>query len=105
MPNTTDQITVDPQGQSMVVDILDSYGNSVTCYTSLHGSSAFTLPVTITTPTTFFLTVGGNYSVSAKVGGSEIAGAAGQRAAVQAAKGVPVTVTPVLDQIEELAKA
>lgn len=104
MPRTTDSITVDPQGQSMVVDIFDMDGVSITCYTARAGSSAFTLPTTITEETSFFLTAGGYYDVSVKFGSAEIAGTAGTKARVQAAQGAPVRVTPVLDRLEELAR-
>lgn len=103
MSNAVEQIIVDPSGVSMVVDIFDKYGNSTTTYTDVTGATPRSLPLTISTPTGFFLRYGGDYTVSAKVNGVEIAGPRNNTLTVPVADRVPVTVTPTVQDLEVLA--
>lgn len=102
MPATTDLIVVDPNGLTLTVDITDRFDVSVTAYTASGGSSAHTLPLEIDEPTEFHLTAPGEYTVSAKIFNTEIAGDT-----VTARHGVPVTVTPSIgpDRVAAIATA
>lgn len=100
MPATKNVVVIDPQGQALTVDILDSHSVSVTAYTASGGSTAHTLPLAITTKTSFHLTDGGEFTVSAKYAGVEIAGQV-----VSARGGVPVEVKPVFGVSESAVLA
>jgi hypothetical protein len=86
MPATPNKLTVDPQGVSVTVDIKDSYGTSITCYTASGGASTHSLPLAISVLTDFFITANGSYTVSIKFAGIEICGE------VVPLSGVPHTV-------------
>lgn len=73
MPATPNKLTIDPQGLSVTVDILDVYAVSQTTYTASGGASTHTLPLAISGVTDFFLTNSGVFTVSAKFAGVEIA--------------------------------
>lgn len=73
MPATRQALTIDPQGVTVVVDILDASSTSVTCYTASGGDTSHTLPKTISSATDFHLTAVGTYTVSAKINGNEVA--------------------------------
>lgn len=88
MPATPQLLTVDPGGVTAIVDISDSYGTSITAYTASGGGTSHTLPLSISTPTAFWLTTGGTFTVSAKIGQAEIAGGT-----VEVGSGIPATYT------------
>lgn len=97
-------VRVDPQGQTMVVDILDMAGVSVPAYESPQfAATARALPLTITTQTDFCLAAPGAYDVSCKVGGSEVA-EAGAPKRVRLTD-VPVQVTPDWERQRTAASA
>lgn len=86
MPATSQKLTIDPSGLSVVVDITDQYGVSITSYTADGGASSHTLPKAISASTDFFITDKGAYTISAKVRGVEMA-----NESVELNHGVPVT--------------
>lgn len=97
-------VRVDPQGQTMVVDVLDMAGVSVPAYDSPQfAAAARVLPLTITTQTDFCLASPGAYDVSCKVGGSEVA-EAGAPKRVRLTD-VPVLVTPDWERQRTAASA
>ena len=95
-------IIVDPSGRAMTVDILSIAGVSQTTYDAEDGGATRTLPLAITTATTFYLPTAGDYQVSAKVGGREIAGTGGATQQVRPPRHGAVTVTPVIGPAELL---
>ncbi len=101
MPHTTEKLTIDPGGVTMTVDILDSAATSITCYTTRGGASTHTLPLSISTATAFHITTPGDYTISAKVNGEEVASGAGGTAVVSL-HGADVTY-PVTLQVGELS--
>jgi len=86
-------VRVDPQGQTMDVDILDPSGVSVPTFDSTQFAAApRALPLTIDTQTDFCLAAPGPYDVSCKVGGAEVAdGGAPKRVEVS---DVPTLIVP-----------
>lgn len=87
MPATPELITVDPNGFTVSVDIKDVYAVSQTTYTASGGASTHTLPLSISTPTAFYLTAPGVYTVSATLAGVSV-----MSQAVECRGGVPVVV-------------
>lgn len=93
MPLNRYVVRVDPQGQTVTVDVLDTSGVSVVTYDSPQfAATARTLPLVITSQTDFWLHSPGPYDVSCKVGGAEVADA-GTPKRVQVSD-VPVLVVP-----------
>src|SRR5260221_123214 len=101
MVATPQSFIVDPQGVSIAVDIHDLSGGVVTVYTARNGSTPFSLPVTISTPTTFYFAAGSSsrelsasaYIVSAKFSGVEVAGEGSSTVIVEAHNWQPETLT------------
>jgi len=91
MPATSQLLTIDPGGLTVIVDISDRYAVSITSYTADGGATSHTLPKTISTPTAFWITEKGAYTVSAKIGQAEVGGETVELA------GTPITyrVNPV----------
>ena len=87
MPATPTLLTIDPNGTTVTVDIADVYAVSVTAYTASGGASTHSLPLAISTPTAFYLTVDGTYTVTALLAGVSV-----MSQAVRVANGSPVTV-------------
>lgn len=87
MPATKNSITVDPKGMTVTVDVLDFGGTSITSYTASGGGTAHTLPLEISSPTTFHTTTEGAFTVTASLGGVQI-----MSKAIDARHGAPVTV-------------
>jgi hypothetical protein len=91
MPQTYSFITVVPGVvpgiagyQTVAVSITNLAGVTLGAYTAVNGSTAFTFPATISTPTTFYLTAGGPVLVSAIAGANQqVATAGGTAATVQ----------------------
>lgn len=97
MPATPEVIVVDPAGQTLTVDILDVYNASVTAYTTSGGSTTHSLPLQITTLTSFWLTTDGRYTVSAKFKGVELAGDV-----IDLDGGVPCEIRPKMNTSAEI---
>lgn len=74
MPATFQLLTIDPAGMTVVVDIKDPAGTSITCYTADGGATTHTLPKTISSATDFHIVNKGTYTVSVRLGGAEIGG-------------------------------
>lgn len=79
-----DRITVfPPDGETVVVDILDADVSLGTVHAERTRTRTFTLPLSITEATSFFVPAGtGPYAVSVKLDGKEIAGPAGSAVTV-----------------------
>jgi hypothetical protein len=91
---------VPPNGETAVVDILDTAGVSVgTAYNSDSNGDAVSLPATIATQTDFHLPDQGAYDVSVKVNGTEIA-ADGAPQRVNLVGGPPELVAPHVEEDE-----
>lgn len=86
MPATSQKLTIDPQGLSVVVGITDWLDEAVTAYTADGGDTAHELPKAISAATDFFIADKGRYTISAKLRGVEVAGEV-----VELNHGVPVT--------------
>lgn len=87
MPATKNKIVVDPHGMTLSVDIADFGGTSITAYTASGGASTHTLPLSISTPTEFYVTSEGAFTVTASLGGVQV-----MSKAVDVRHGAPVTV-------------
>jgi hypothetical protein len=96
------QIIVEPNGRTMTVDILNMAAVSQTTYDAMDGGNTRSLPLVISATTTFYLAAAGDYQVSAKIGGREIAGAAGTTQTVTPPRDGAVTVTPQVGPLEVL---
>lgn len=70
-------VVVEPNGQSVVVGVVQQGGGVPVAYADRYAQSTIALPATITVRTTFFFEVPAAYTVSAKVGGLENANGAG----------------------------
>lgn len=107
-------IKVDPQGQTLVVNItIPSTGSPAVAYTATTGpvpwprtasGSAVSFPVTISTPTTFYVTAATDYVVSAKLGSREIAGGLGATKTVNV-DGQVVTLDPIIANFPDVSVA
>ena len=86
MPATPNKLTIDTNGVAVTVDILDVYSQSQTTYTASGGGTSHTLPLAISSPTEFYLTDSGVFTVSAKFAGVEIA-----NTSITVGAGVPAT--------------
>lgn len=113
MPATLSQIMVVPPtipGVSGYVDttvsITSATGASAVAYTTLDGSTAFTFPATVSSPTTFYLPYTGTFTVSALIGSQQVATTAYTAATVSAinsAAAVVVECAAPRDNQEELS--
>lgn len=107
-------IQIDPQGQTLVVNItIPSTGGSVEAYTATtdrtfwprtSSGAQVSFPVTISSPTTFYVTAKTDYLVSAKANGVEVAGGYGQTVTVNVDSN-RVTVTPAVRSFPEDERA
>lgn len=61
MPSAPNGINVDPNGTTVTVNITTAGGSAVPVYTGRHGSNVFTMPASISAPTTFYLENPGTY--------------------------------------------
>lgn len=101
MPNTVGGITVSPDANTSIVVDITFAGHAVTsAYTTANGSVASTLPATITTPTTYHMSVKGIYVVSCKLNGVEIAGDNNNPVAVPVEDGRYFTIVPRVGDAE-----
>jgi hypothetical protein len=89
---------LDPNGQTLVVDVTTPGGGRPTVYTASQGSSTHTLPVTITTRTGFYITTPLTLTVSVKRNGVEIASQTGTTLTVDVQQGVVQVITPGIDR-------
>lgn len=107
-------IQIDPQGQTLVVNItIPSTGSSVEAYTATtdrtfwprtSSGAQVSFPVTISSPTTFYVTAKTDYLVSATANGVEVAGGYGQTVTVNVDSN-RVTVTPAVRSFPEDERA
>lgn len=101
MPQTRSSVTVDPSKIGTAsVRVTTPSGTDVPAYTTANGDTAVTWPDEITTSTTFHLTTDGDYLVSVKVNGVEVAN--GSSGTVRGGSG-HLTIAPSLNTIVELA--
>lgn len=88
------------------VSITSATGASAVAYTTLDGSTAFTFPATVSSPTTFYLPYTGTFTVSALIGSQQVATTAYTAATVSAinsAAAVVVECAAPRDNQEELS--
>lgn len=100
MPSTPCKITVDPSGTTLSVTLKTNAGATAVAYTTQDGSTTVTFPQSISALTTYYIAIPGIYSVSAKLGGQEIAGRSGSEYSADLSQGSALVIRPSVDEVE-----
>lgn len=97
MAVTIGGVKIDPNGQTLVVDVTTDGGARPTVYTAAGGSSTHSLPVTISTASEFHIVAPTTLVVSVKRNGVEIAGQGGVTRSFDIQPGTVASMAPSVE--------